>query len=147
MKNVKRVLAIVLAVCTIAVLFTACGKSPQKQIIGKWTESSGVFAMEFHEENIITYEVLNNQTQSSLLSGLVGMVNDLVAKNIKGSYSIEKKDDGKYYITITFSSLASISGEYLLEFEGQTLTLKDPSTSEAKFVLYRQTDEPSSSNN
>ncbi|MCM1365002.1 MAG: hypothetical protein NC122_07615 [Faecalibacterium sp.] len=141
MKQMKKVLAIVLVLCTVTLLFAACGKTPDKQIIGKWTESSGYFGIEFHEDNIITYEVISNQAPGSLLDGLAGLVNSVVADNAKGSYSIVKKDDGQYYITLNFSSIASISGEYLFTIEGQTLTLKDPTTGEGKFVLYQRAEE------
>ncbi|MCM1543958.1 MAG: hypothetical protein NC110_01550 [Ruminococcus sp.] len=138
MKQMKKVLAIALVLCTVTLLFAACGKTPDKQIIGKWTESSGYFGIEFHEDNVITYEVISNQTPGSLLDGLAGLVNDVVTNNLKGSYSVVKKDDGQYYITITLSSIASISGEYLFTIEGQTLNLKDPTTGETKFVLYQR---------
>lgn len=136
MTKMKKVLAIALVLCTVVALFAACGKTPDKQIIGKWTESTGYFSMEFHEDNTITYEVLSNQPQGFLLSGLTGLVNNLVADNMKGSYTIEKKDSN-YYLTINFTSIASISGEYLISFDGDTLNLKDPTTSENKFVLFK----------
>ncbi len=131
MTKFKKVLAIVMVLCTVAVLFTACSAaSPEKKLIGKWSESTGGLSFEFQEGNILTVEALDGK------STLLNMLTD----NIKGSYTVTKKDDGNYYLTITLSSIAAIGGEYRFDFEGETLNLKDPSTGESKFVLYKKTD-------
>lgn len=131
MKNVKKVLAVALVLCTVVMLFAACG-SPERKLVGTaWEESTGGLTIEFQEGNILTVQALDGK--SSILN--------LITDNIRGSYSVEKKDDGQYYLTITISSIATISGEYLFNIEGQTLTLSDPSTGNARFVLYEKADE------
>lgn len=130
MKKLKSIVAVLLAITVVAAIFTACSSSPEKKLIGKWTDSTGDVTIEFQEGNVLTVQALDGK--SSLLN--------LITDNIKGSYTTTKKDDGNYYITITVSSIAAISGEYMFVIEGETLTLKDPSTGDNKWVFFAKTE-------
>ena len=51
MKNLKRVLAVVLTAILVMTMFTACVKTPEKEILGSWRDSTQTMGYEFKENN------------------------------------------------------------------------------------------------
>lgn len=123
MSKIKKISAILLVLCVIAATFTAC--SPQKKLIGSWRDSSGLVGYDFQDDN--RCKVVYADTE---------ILGKKITANIEGSYTVEKADDGKYYITIKYTFLAvSFSETYLIDLEGDTLTLTNTDGSTPKTLL------------
>ncbi len=107
MKNVKRIAAVLIAALVILTCFAACS-SPEKDIVGVWKDSTGA-GYEFREGGTCT---------------LTGLDVLFVELNVDGAYSVEKRDDGNHYITITYTALgASKQLLYMFTVEKDVLTL------------------------
>lgn len=126
MKNIKRIAAVLLAVLVILATFTACA-SQEKQIIGAWRDSTGTTGYEFLEGNVCKI------TFADVELPIIGRYNGTVDNGI---YNIEKKDDGNYYVTITYTLFTkSISSQYMFVVDGDTLTLTDMSDGEVTVLM------------
>lgn len=123
MSKLKKFSAILLVLCVIVATFAAC--SPQKKLIGSWRDSSGVVGYDFEEDN--RCKVVYADTE---------ILGKKITANIEGSYTVEKADDGKYYMTIKYTFLAvSFSETYLIDLQGDTLTLTNTDGSAPKTLL------------
>lgn len=108
MKNVKRIAAVLLAALVILTTFAACS-SPEKDIIGAWRDSTGMAGYEFFE---------GGKCKVTLLD--VAMIDG----SIDGTYTVTKKDDGNYYVTVVYTLLyASVNDEFMFTVDGDRLTL------------------------
>lgn len=117
MKNIKRILSVALVVFAILTLFTACGPTPQEQIVGTWKDSTGSTGYTFNENGTcsITYIDVN--------ISILGFEYD---GSIDGVYTIEKRADDNYYVTITYTVLSkSVTEDYMFVVEDAALTLTD----------------------
>lgn len=116
MKNIKKIVAVVLALLVVVTAFTACDlKLTQEQkLIGSWRDSTGTIGYEFKEGGrcLITYADFNIP--------FIGNIN----QTADGTYAVSKRDDGNYYLTITQTLLTStMNDEYMFKVDGSSLTL------------------------
>lgn len=119
MKNLKRILAVALTVILVMTVFTACVKTPEKQILGSWRDSTQTMGYEFKENNAVTI---------TFLDITVPIVNLPYKGTVEGTYQITKRDDGNHYVTITYTVFAtSITRDYMFKIDGNALTLTDVS--------------------
>ncbi len=134
MKNLKRILAVVLTAILVMSLFTACAKSPEKAILGSWRDSTQTMGYEFKENNAVTV---------TFLDITVPIVNLPYKGTVEGTYQITKRDDGNYYVTITYTVFAtSVTKDYMFTVEGNALTLTD--VQDGKVVVYMAYEEAQS---
>lgn len=112
MKNVKRIVSVLLAALVILTCFAACS-SPEKDILGVWKDSTGMAGYEFREGGTCTITLLDLPAISIGSNG-----------GVEGTYSIVKKEDDNYYVTITYTLLyTSVQDEYLFTVSEDVLTL------------------------
>ncbi|MBQ8504136.1 MAG: hypothetical protein IJ491_07655 [Clostridia bacterium] len=112
MKNVKRIAAVLLAVLVILTTFAACS-SPEKDIIGVWKDSTGMTGYEFKEGGLCTVTLLDIPTINLGSNG-----------GIEGTYTVTKKEDENYYVTVTYTLLyTSVTDEFMFTVEDSVLTL------------------------
>lgn len=133
MKNLKRVLAVVLTALLVLTLFAGCTPSPEKQILGSWRDSTGTTGYEFKEGNecIITYADVT-----------VPIVNIKYDGSVPGTYTVSQSEDGATnYVTITYTILAkSITKIYTFAVDGNALSMTD--TEDGRTVIYMAYTEP-----
>ena len=126
MKNLKRILAVALTAIVVMTLFTACVKTPEKQILGSWRDSTQTMGYEFKENNLVTV---------TFLDITVPIVNLPYKGTVEGTYQITKRDDGNYYVTITYTVFAtSVTKDYMFKVDGAALTLTD--VADGKTIVY-----------
>lgn len=126
MKNLKRILAVALTAILVMTLFTACVKTPEKQILGSWRDSTQTMGYEFKENNLVTV---------TFLDITVPIVNLPYKGTVEGTYQITKRDDGNYYVTITYTVFAtSVTKDYMFKVDGAALTLTD--VADGKQIVY-----------
>lgn len=126
MKNLKRILAVVLTAILVMSLFTACAQSPEKAILGSWRDSTQTMGYEFKENNAVTV---------TFLDITVPIVNLPYKGTVEGTYQITKRDDGNHYVTITYTVFAtSVTKDYMFKIDGNALTLTD--VQDGKVVVY-----------
>lgn len=129
MSKIKKISAIALVLLVIVSVFSACAFSPEAKLIGTWRDSTGNVGYEFKENNLckITYADFT-----------IPVVNIPINGSIDGAYTVEKKDDGLYYITLTYTVIAkSVTETYSFTVDGDVLTLVTPSDGTSR-VLLRQ---------
>lgn len=117
MKHVKKILAITLAALMVLTLFTACSASPEKKLLGSWRDSTGMTGYEFKEDGkcVVTFADVKVPILNVNFNGAVD-----------GVYSVAKRDDGLYYVTITYTIYAkSVTKDYMFTVEESALTLQD----------------------
>lgn len=127
MSKLKKVTAIALVMCVIVSLFAACAFTPEAKLIGAWRDSTGTVGYEFKEDNLcsITYADVT-----------VPIINIRYNGTIDGAYTTEKKDDGTYYVTITYTIIAkSVTETYIFNVEGDVLTLTSPEDGTSKTLM------------
>lgn len=109
MKQTKRFLALFCLIAVLAVSFSACAglpKSPQKLILGKWKDSTGLVGYEFMEDGTVKFSVLGVP--------------------VTGTYVMDTKEQT---VTLTGTVLVkSYSQTYKFELEESKLTLTDQSS-------------------
>lgn len=118
MKNVKRALALVLVSLFVLTCFAACGKSPEKAILGAWRDSTGSFGYEFKEGNtcVVTY----------MEDMIVPVIGTKINGSFDGIYTIEEAEDGTCYVTITYTIYSkSLTKKFMFKIDGSALTLTD----------------------
>ncbi len=118
MKNLKKVLAIVLALVVVCGVFAACDLkiTPEQKLVGAWRDSTGTTGYEFKDGGICTV------TFADVNLPIVGNINT----SVDGSYTVAKKDDDNYYVTLNYSLFGTpFSKEYMFTVDGSTLTLTD----------------------
>ena len=55
MKTIKKASAIILALVLVLCTFAACSLfSPEKKLLGAWSDNAGVVGFEFKENNVVT---------------------------------------------------------------------------------------------
>ena len=117
MKNLKRILAVALTVILVMTVFTACVKTPEKQILGSWRDSTQTMGYEFKENNAVTI---------TFLDITVPIVNLPYKGTVEGTYQITEREDGNHYVTITYTVFAAtITKDYMFTVEESALTLQD----------------------
>ena len=121
MKHIKKILVIALAALMVLTVFTACSASPEKKLIGSWRDSTGITGYEFKEDGkcVITFaEIL------------------FINGSVDGVYSVSKRDDGNYYVTITYTlHKKSFTEDYMFVVEDSSLTLTDTSDSSVTVLI------------
>lgn len=101
MNTIKSVTAVMLACLLFAAALSGCTPKPEKLIIGKWTDSTGLTAYEFMEDDTVRFSLLG--------------------ADIKGFYAIDE-DAGT--VTLTGTVLTkSFSKTYRFAVTESTLTL------------------------
>ncbi|MGN1443196.1 MAG: DUF5640 domain-containing protein [Acutalibacteraceae bacterium] len=122
--NFKRLAAIACVLCLVVTMFAACSASPQKKLVGTWKDSTGITGYTFND---------NNVCKVFLATSKLG---------VDGSYTVDKRDDGNYYITIKYSVpiAGDITTQYMFSVEGDTLTLTTLDESPIQTTLIRQSD-------
>ncbi len=117
MKNIKKILVIALAAILVLGTFSACGASPEKKLIGVWRDSTGVTGYEFKEEGkcVVTFADVTVPIFNVNLNG-----------DVDGVYTVQKREDGNYYVTITYTIYSkSVTKDYMFVVENSSLTLTD----------------------
>ena len=134
MKNLKRVLAVVLTAIVVMTMFTACVKTPEKQILGSWRDSTQTMGYNFKENNAVTI---------TFADITVPIVNIPYKGEVEGTYQITKRDDDNYYVTIIYTIFAtSITKDYMFTVEGNALTLTDVADGSVKvYMAYEEVQE------
>lgn len=131
MKNLKRVLAVVLTAILVLSVFSACAITPEQKLLGAWRDSTGTMGYEFKENNVcvITY-----------LDVMIPIVNLPYKGDINGTYQVSKREDGNYYVTITFTVFASsVTRDYMFNVDGNALTLTDVSDGSVTVYMAHET--------
>lgn len=116
MKNIKKIMAVVLTLLVVVTAFTACDLkiTPEQKLIGSWRDSTGTRGYEFNKGGscVITYADVDIP--------LLGNINT----SVDGTYSVMKKDDGNYYVTVTYTLISTtMSEEFMFKVDGNSLTL------------------------
>ena len=117
MKNIKKILVIALAAILVLGVFSACGASPEKKLLGSWRDSTGITGYEFKEEGkcVVTFADVT-----------VPILNVNFNGDVDGVYTVQKREDGNYYVTITYTIYAkSVTKDYMFVVEDSSLTLTD----------------------
>lgn len=125
MSNFKRLTAIALVLCVFVGVFAACSFSPAGKLIGTWRDSTGTTGYEFKEDNLCVITLANTG---------ISFVDQFT--NVDGAYTVEKRDDGNYYVVIKYTLYAkTITSEYMFTVKGDTLTLTDPSDGSSRTLM------------
>lgn len=129
--NLKRLAAIACVLCLVVTMFAACSASPQKKLIGTWKDSTGLTGYVFNDNNVCKVFL----GTSSL--------------GLDGSYTVDKRDDGNYYITIKYSApiIGDTTLQYMFTVEGDTLTLTSLDNSATSTTYFRQAETAQTSAN
>lgn len=117
MKHIKKFLVIALAALMVLTAFTACSASPEKKLLGSWRDSTGMTGYEFKEDGkcVVTFADVKVPILNVNFNGAVD-----------GVYSVAKRDDGLYYVTITYTIYAkSVTKDYMFTVQDSALTLQD----------------------
>ena len=117
MKHIKKILVIALAALMVLTAFTACSASPEKKLLGSWRDSTGMTGYEFKEDGkcVVTFADVKVPILNVNFNGAVD-----------GVYSVAKRDDGLYYVTITYTIYAkSVTKDYMFTVQDSALTLQD----------------------
>ena len=112
MKTVKRTSAIILALVLIASVFTACSLpfgSPEKKLLGAWSDSAGVIGFEFKEGNIVS-------VGANIIPGIS-------TPTLDATYTVSKNENKQNIVTISYTLIVTMSLSYVFEVNGDTLTL------------------------
>lgn len=119
MKTFKRIAAVVLTLCLVLGVFAACSASPEKEILGKWSDSTGFVGYEFKENNAV--EITYADFKLPFLGKYTG--------SVQGAYSINKGEDNNYYVKIEYTLISrTLSENYRFAIDGDTLTLTNAET-------------------
>ncbi len=119
MKHIKKILVIALAALMVLTVFTACSASPEKKLLGSWRDSTGMTGYEFKEEGkcVVTFADVKVPILNVNFNGAVD-----------GVYTVAKREDGNYYVTVTYTIYAkSVTKDYMFTVEESALTLTDTS--------------------
>lgn len=129
MSKFKKISAVFLVLVVIAGVFAACSFSPESKLKGAWRDSTGTVGYEFKDNNIcaITYADVT-----------IPVINLRYNGTVDGAYTTEKKDDGTYYVTITYTIIAkSVTETFIFNVDGDTLVLTSPEDGTSKtFIRY-----------
>lgn len=129
MSKIKKISAIALVMLVVVSVFSACAFSPEAKLIGAWRDSTGNVGYEFKENNVcaITY-----------VDFTIPFINMRITDDIQAAYTTEKKDDGNYYITLTYNVFAkNVTETYTFKVDGDVLTLTNPQDGSIKtFIRY-----------
>lgn len=134
MSKIKKISAIALVLCVVVGVFAACSALPKKKLIGAWRDSTGTIGYEFKEDNLctITYADVT-----------VPILNFRYNGTIDGAYTVDKRDDGNYYVTITYTILSkSVSESYMFKVDGGVLTLTGVESGETKTLMAYNPENP-----
>ncbi len=127
MKHIKKILVIALAALMVLTVFTACSASPEKKLIGSWRDSTGMTGYEFKEDGkcVVTFADVKVPILNVNFNGAVD-----------GVYSVAKRDDGLYYVTVTYTIYAkSVTKDYMFTVEESALTLTDTSDNSVTVLM------------
>ncbi len=118
MKTIKRTSAILLAICLVLSIFTACSLfSPAGKLIGAWRDSTGTMGYEFKKDNIvaITYADVT-----------IPIINVKYDGTVDGTYTVAKNEAGAYVVTVNYTILSqTLSKSYYFDVQNSSLTLTD----------------------
>lgn len=109
MKKLTGALAVILVCVVFVTAFTGCMANPEKQIIGKWKDSTGIVGYEFFEGGTVEFSVLGIP--------------------VDGTYTMDKKEET---VTLTGTVIVkSVTQTYKYLIEENKLTLTDVSSGSA----------------
>ncbi len=112
MKNIKRIVAVLLTALLILTCFTACS-SPEKDIVGVWKDSTGMAGYEFREGGTCTITLLDIPSINLGSNG-----------GVEGTYSVVKGEDDNYYVTVNYTLLyATVNDRFMFTVADNVLTL------------------------
>lgn len=127
MKNVKRVLAVVLTALVILTCFAACGAKPEKLIIGQWRDSTGVSGYDFREDGSCTITFLDVN---------VPLLGSSFTGDAVGTYTLTEVADDVWNVKIIYTIYSkSITKEFKVDVTESSLTLTNIETGEATVYL------------
>lgn len=132
MKNLKKILSVALAALLVLTIFSACSFSPAGKLIGAWRDSTGITGYEFMKDGkcIVTFADVT-----------VPIINVDLNGDVDGVYTTEKREDGNYYVTITYTIYSmSVTKDYMFTVDGSSLTLTD--TESGAVTVYIAYEEP-----
>ena len=113
-KVMKKSIAIIFALSLLLLAFTACGRSPERQLAGRW-EADGT--AQFQVMEFIPH---NDNPQR-------GRVNlRMLGNQVEGEYEVTPGEDGEQHqLTITYTlAMFPTTQEFTFTVEGNTLTLQ-----------------------
>ena len=130
MSKIKKISALVLVMLLVVSVFSACAFSPEAKLKGTWRDSTGNLGYTFMDNNIC---------KVTLVDFTIPVINiPVTAEADKAAYIIEKKDDGNYYITITYSIFAKdITEVFTFAVDGDVLTFTNVEDGSTR-TLFRQ---------
>ncbi len=132
MKSVKRVLAIALVAVLALSVFAACSFSPEKKLLGTWKDSTGTAGYTFNEDGTCVIDYLSID---------ISILGNNYNSAIPGAYKVEKREDGNYYVTITYTILSkSITSDYMFVVEDAMLTLTSTEDNSVKTFIRQSAD-------
>jgi len=119
MRRVKTIAVLMVVAVVFAAMASGCAMNPQKQLLGKWMDSSGLSGYEFLEDG---------KVKRTMFSFTVPIVEKEVNGTFDGFYTLDKKED-TLKIVITISNFGiSVDSTYKFEIDEDTLTLTDTKT-------------------
>ena len=118
MKTVKKASALLLTLCLVVSVFTACSLlSPAGKLIGAWRDSTGTMGYEFKKDGIvaITYADVT-----------IPIINIRYDGTVDGTYTVAKNESGAYVLTVNYTILSqTLSKSYYFDIDKSSLTLTD----------------------
>ena len=133
MKNFKRVLAVVLVALVVLLTFAACGKSPERAIVGTWRDSTNSKGYEFREDKtcVIKYS-------PDFVIPIIGYKHE---GDLNGVYTVEEAEDGTCYVTISYTLYSqTITNKYIFNVDGASLTLTNvEDQTQTVYMAYEET--------
>ena len=132
MKNLKRCLAMILVSLFVLTCFAACGKTPEKAILGSWRDSTNSYGYEFKEGNacVVTY----------MQDIVIPVIGTKINGSFDGIYTIEEAEDGTCYVTITYTIYSkSMTKRFMFTVDGSALTMTDmEDQTKTTFIAYQE---------
>lgn len=118
MKTIKRTSAIILALCLIISVFSACSLlNPASKLLGAWRDSTGTVGYEFKKDNIVSI---------TYADFTIPIINVRYDGTVDGTYSVKKNENGSYIVTVNYTILSqTLSKSYFFTVENNALTLSD----------------------
>lgn len=115
MKTIKKASAIILALVLVLCTFAACSLfSPEKKLLGAWSDNAGVVGFEFKENNVVT-------VGANIIPGISG-------PTIDATYTVSKNENKQNVVTISYTLIVSVSTSYIFEVKDNVLTLTNVET-------------------
>ena len=118
MNHFKKMTALVLTFVLALSLLAGCA-NVEKDIIGSWRETTGSLGYDFAEDGTVKIHYLDFT---------IPVIGTNLSSDIEGKYTLEKDDDGKYHLSLTYTLLANINEEYIVTVDHDILTMTHATT-------------------